>query len=209
VAHTTAPITVCIGTYGDRTHWSTLAHERAMPSVDRQTIRPANLLWSHGPDLHTARNTAAEAARSDWLCFLDADDELDPFYLEAMTAATAKLASGDHLLQPATLGIHPDGHEDPEATLIPPKPLLDGNYLVIGTLLRRAQFQRVGGFWNWPIYEDWDLWLRCRRDGATILPVADAIYRVHVNTNGRNSNDRATQLATYHRIRAQHSSHAP
>jgi glycosyltransferase involved in cell wall biosynthesis len=199
-----APITVCIGTFGDEQVWSALAHDRAMVSVDRQTLRPDNLIWSHGPDLHSARNDAASRARTEWLCFLDADDELDPHYLEAMTQAITELDMADWLLQPATLGVHPDGHEDADAVLIPPKPLLDGNFLVIGTLVRRAQFERLGGFCDFPLYEDWDLWLRCFLDGASVHQVPGAIYRVHVNATGRNSADRALQVRIYQQIRNRH-----
>jgi glycosyltransferase involved in cell wall biosynthesis len=199
-----APITVCIGTFGDQQIWSALAHDRAMASVDRQTLPPAALQWCHGENLHDARNAAAARATSEWLCFLDADDELDPAYLEAMASAIADFDGMDMLLQPATLGVHPDGHEDPFPVVIPTKPLLDGNYLVIGTLVRREQFCRVGGFCDFPLYEDWDLWLRCWLDGATVLAVPSAIYRVHVNENGRNSAVRAIQMRAYHQVRNQY-----
>lgn len=204
-----APITVCIGTYGDYATWSDMVDRRAMPSVERQTLPAAAIRWVHGATLHEARNVAAETARpahsrSEWICFLDADDELDEHYLEAMTEAIAKLEDGAWLLQPATLGVHPDGHEDPHPVVIPAKPLLDGNFLVIGTLLRQEQFHRLGGFGNWPIYEDWDLWIRCWRDGAATRPVPEAIYRVHVNSSGRNSAGRSAQVRTYNEIRRQY-----
>jgi GT2 family glycosyltransferase len=198
-----APITVCIGTFGDRARWSALAHDRAMISVDHQSLGPENLVWCHADTLDNARNHAAGAAKSEWLCFLDADDELDPGYLAAMTGAVQN-EPADALIQPATLGVHLDGHEDAAPVLIPAKPLLDGNYLIIGTLVRREQFQRVGGFRAWPLYEDWDLWIRCWLDGATIRTAPSAIYRVHVNPAGRNSADRATALRTYHQIRSQY-----
>lgn len=202
-----ADIAVCVGTFGDPDHWTHMVAHTAAPSVHRQTLPPAAFEWVHGPNLHEARNLAAEAAVANphvnWLCFLDADDELDDTYLEAMHTATTGLA-GDWLLQPATLGVHPDGHEDPYPVVIPPKPLLDGNFMVIGTVVRADQFQRVGGFHEWPIYEDWDLWIRCTRDGARHRPVADAIYRVHVNPNSRNNGQRDLQIRTYNQIRNHH-----
>lgn len=165
--------------------------------------------WVHGSTLHEARNQAALTAalprnRPRWLCFLDADDELDEHFIEAMSDAASSLDDGDWLLQPATLGVHPDGHEDPHPVVIPAKSLLDGNYLVIATVLPFAQFLRVGEFREWPMYEDWDLWLRCWKDGAQIRSVPEAIYRVHVNPVGRNSADRASQIRTYHQIRSQY-----
>ncbi len=43
--------------------------------------------------------------------------------------------------------------------------------------------------------------IRCFQDGAISVPVPDAVYRVHVNANGRNLPDRATQVRVYNQIR--------
>jgi hypothetical protein len=204
-------IGVCIGTYGDYRRWADILNARAWPSVARQTARPAFTRWVHGKTLHDARNHAAadfdrrrRSKPGDWLVFLDADDELDPRYLEAIHDAATDLDGADWLLQPATIGVYPDGTEDAAPVVIPPKPLLDGNYLVIGTAVRSAQFHRVGGFADWPYCEDWDLWIRCWLDGAQSKPVPDAIYRVHVNPTSRNNCDRATQVRVYNQIRSQY-----
>lgn len=203
-----ANIAVCVGTFGDRSQWEPLVHQRALASVDRQTMQPCRFAHHHANSLHDARNSAARGserhlvADAEWLCFLDADDELDDGYIAAMHTAARDL-EGDWLLQPATLGVHPDGREEPPA-LIPPKHLLDGNYLVISTLIRRNQFDRLGGFADWPIYEDWDLWLRAWLDGAQTMPVPDAVLRIHVNPNGRNMASRALQTKVYNEIRSRY-----
>jgi GT2 family glycosyltransferase len=201
-----ADIAVCIGTYGDHQRWSQMVQSRALPSVERQTMAPADIVWVHAPTLREARNNAAEDTDAEWLCFLDADDELDPRYIEVMSHVSTHL-DGDWLLQPATRGVYPDGREDPQSVVIPARPLLEGNYMVIGTLVRASQFQRLGGFANWPYAEDWDLWIRCWRDGAKMRAVPDAIYRVLVNGTGRNSCDRALQIRTYNAIRDQYLRH--
>jgi GT2 family glycosyltransferase len=194
-------IAVCVGTFGDTEPWESAARRWALPSVEAQRVPARRTTWCHGTDLQQARNTAAEdTPHAGWLCFLDADDELDPGYLEAMAAAADGL-EGDWLLQPATLGIYPDGREDHHPVVIPPKHLLDGNYLVISTLIRSEQFTRIGGFGDWPIYEDWDLWIRAVIDGARIRVVPEAVLRVHVNPTGRNNGDRNTQLRVYQQIR--------
>lgn len=203
----TASIAVCVATYGDYRHWAPLA-TRAMRSADCQTVRPAYVRWVHSLSLHTARNQAAHEAASlraqaDWLCFLDADDELDDRYIETMWDTVRDL-SEPALVQPATLGVYANGREDPEPVLIPPKPLLDGNFMVIGTLVRYDQFHRVGGFQDFPCYEDWDLWIRCSRDGAKLLSCPEAIYRVHVSDVSRNNCGRDQQVATYNQIRSQY-----
>lgn len=201
---TPAPITVCIGTYGNRQVWSDLVHRRALPSVDRQTMPPHNTIWLHGPTLHEARNGAAAEAKSDWLCFLDADDELDPRYLEAMTAAIGQLDDGDWLLQPATLGFYPDGNRDAQPALIPTRPLTESNYLVVSTLIRRDQFNRIGGFADLPVLEDWELWLRATDDGVNVKAVPDAILRIHYNPKGRNQGNMATYATVAGQLRSRY-----
>lgn len=196
-------ISVVIGTFGDRDKWGALAERRAAVSATRQSRPAEGVYHCHGDTLHEARNQAAEWAAGEWLAFLDADDELDVGYVEAMAAATEQAGPGDWLLQPATLGVV-DGHDDPFPVVIPPKPLIEGNYLIIGTLIRRDQFLRLGGFREWPIYEDWDLMLRAWLDGAEVLTVPEAIYRVHVTPGSRNQADRAVQLQVYGAIRQQH-----
>lgn len=172
-------VAVIIATFGDRNIWDKLA-VRAKASAAVQTHPADHVLRLHGPTLAQARNMAVQhiGDEVEWLVFLDADDTLDPRYIEAMLAGT-----GD-LRQPATLGVT-DGVEDPHPVMIPTKPLSEGNYLVIGTMVRREQFLAVGGFQEWPAWEDWDLWWRCVDDGAVVGQVPDAIYRVTVH-QGRN-----------------------
>lgn len=197
----TPTISVCVGTFGSP-YWRQLASTRAIASVQNQTTQPHEILHNHAETLQEARNGAAAQATGEWLCFLDADDELDEHYIAAMSVAANR--KGPALLQPATLGVYPGGRTDTEPTLIPPKPLLDGNFMVIGTLIRRDQFLDIGGFGTWPVFEDWDLWIRAWRAGAALIAAPRAIYRVHVNPEGRNSGDRDTQLRVYSQIRRLH-----
>lgn len=210
---THANIAVCIATYGDRAKWDPLA-KRAMASVDRQTMRPCWYSHVHHRTLHEARNLAAaepyapdwhrkSVGGAEWLCFLDADDELDPHFIQAMHTATQNL-TGDWLLQPATRGVYEDGSEDAQAVLIPPKRLIEGNFLVVSTLIRADQFHRIEGFADLPAYEDWDLWLRATADGARVKTVPTAILRVHVNPSGRNSPPPGLHAETVGRIRRRH-----
>jgi GT2 family glycosyltransferase len=193
-------ISVVIATYGDR-QWIDLALERALHSVLRQSLPARDVHIVHGTQLHEARNEGARRAQGGWLCFLDADDELDHGYLAAMTEATPR--TGLILLQPATLGIT-DGRQDPQPVVIPSKRLIDGNYMVIGTLIQAQLFSRVGGFHDWAYAEDWDLWLRAWLQGARSKPVPAAVYRVHVRPDGRNNCDRSLQVRTYREIRDTH-----
>lgn len=195
---------IVVSTFGDKQFWGGVAAARAIPSAEAQTVH-AEVIYSHAATLRQARNLGAAAAEGDQLIFLDADDELDQRYVEEM-ASFLDQAGDDHryLVQPATLGIREDGVEDAEPMLIPSKSLLEGNFMVIGTMLPRSLFQEVGGFNEWPMYEDWDLWIRCWRSGAVIAACERAIYRVHVRGASRNNQLRRLQVKTYNDIRRHH-----
>lgn len=178
-----ASVGVVIGTYGDMGEWVPFV-QRASASVDVQT-RPADVVkWEHSDTLQHARNHGAGSVDTDWLIFLDADDELDPEYIEQMLAVV-ETESGD-IIQPATLGVYVDGSEDDYSVVIPKRDLAQSNYLVIGSMCRAELFFAVGGFDEYPILEDWDLWQRMVLSGGRITQAPKAIYRVHVRAGSRN-----------------------
>lgn len=148
---------------------------RALPSALGQA---SEIVHTHAETLHEARNRGAEKATGEWLVMLDADDELAPGYVDAILAA-----SGD-LRAPAVSWV-----TDHSATA--PRTLADRNIetmnpCVIGTAIRRELFLDLGGFRDWPAYEDWCLYLRATRSGAVIEHVADAVYRAWVTPHSRN-----------------------
>lgn len=182
---------IVVATYGDWTVDDSRT-VRALESAYRQT-EEATVMYSYGDTLAIARNNGAAHLDVDWLIFLDADDELDEHYVEEMLKG-----EGD-IRQPSTLGIV-DGVPDEEPVLIPEKDLKRSNYIVIGAMCNRYIFERAGGFDEYPIFEDWSLWLAMVEEGATIGKCPKAIYKVHVNPNSRNQN-KELATATYNEIR--------
>ena len=140
-------VDVVIGTYGDREKWGSLA-DRAALSAEKQTVQPGMVWRIHRDTLSVARNAGAARSNADWLIFLDADDELDPYYVERMLEV-----QGD-IRQPSTLGVVA-GIEDDFPVLIPPHPdgFMVGNHLVIGSMLRRELFMKVRGFLELPVWK--------------------------------------------------------
>jgi glycosyltransferase involved in cell wall biosynthesis len=168
-------VSVVIPTFGDRRIWNPLAM-RAARSVINQTHSPDEVIRIHGKDLRDARNHGGIMATSDWILFVDADDEISPDYLEAMLNG-----SGD--LRYPMVYIQDRGVID----LYEGQPLIRGNYLPIGTLVRREMFMNTGGFPEYPALEDWAFWLRCEALGSKTKLVPGATYYAHRNPNGRNS----------------------
>lgn len=173
-------VRIVVGTYGPAP-WVKTA-ESAMLSAVEQTAR-CDVVHVHSDTLAKARNLGAAAPGSNWLVFLDGDDTLDQRYVERMLEAPQV-----DMRQPATLGVYPDGREDAEPVLIPPKPSIrQGNWFVIGTMVRRDLFLDAGGFGEEAAWEDWSAYSRMFGLGATWTSVPQAIYRVGVNDGSRNS----------------------
>lgn len=193
---------VVVGTFGDPAVWNPLAR-RAIDSVLAQTCKPDDWVHVHAQSLQEARNRGAELmADHRYLIFLDADDELHPNYVEAMTTAASRAMtrsdSRDFLFRPITQGVHEDGSiEDPQ--WIPVTDFRVRNCAVIGTMCPTDLFLKLGGFQDYPVLEDWALWRAMTAAGARLVDVEAAIYRIFIRTDSRNA-PAAIQGDTYRRI---------
>ncbi len=179
-------LSVLVATYGGD-EWQVLA-DRAVRSARAQ----AEVVAVHQPDgdIATARNAAAADATGDWLCFLDADDELHPNFVAAMRAThTATLRHNRRdatklLFNPAVSYVRRGRPARPiQWRRIP---LESGNWLIVATVVHRDVFEQAGGFRPWPHgLEDWDLWCRAEQQGCHVVPVRDAIYVAHRNDESK------------------------
>lgn len=176
-------VTIVVATFGDAS-WVELAEQRAIPSAEQFGVP---VIHSHGDTLADARNWGLGLVTSEWVVHLDADDELDAGYLDALDRGTADVRA------PAVSYIRNGrprfarmprvaGHDhDCVADC-----LADGNWLVVGSMARTSLLCEAGGWRDWPCYEDWDLWARCWQTGASFEAVPDAVYRAHVRPDSRN-----------------------
>ena len=145
-----------------------------------------------------ARAAAINASSSDLLALLDADDVFLTDHLELMTAAYAKtndgLASADTLRWIAGLAIS----ETPLSAMAPVPPpaqqldwLLVANHLSIASLFSRAGYESVGGFRSeFRGTEDWDLWIRMVRNGATVVRPSQPTLLYRLSEGNVSSEDR-------------------
>jgi glycosyltransferase involved in cell wall biosynthesis len=186
-------IGIVIATYGEG--WVTkhrALFERALQSALSQST-PVDVVWEHGPTLAEARNRGARHVKGDRLVFLDADDWLDTdFALRAVEA--------EDVLQPLSTYFIDSKFSSPPM-YIPPHPLglSDGNHLIVGCPVNREVFMDVGGFDEWPVYEDWALWLKIEEVGGTFGKTT-GIYNVAYRPDGRNSSPEGPK--TYDLIRS-------
>ncbi len=204
----TAPaVSIIVAAHGD-TAWRDIAWSRAYPSADRQTTPwdylPVEVLCEYDRDgtLAEVRNHGAAKARGRWLVFLDADDELENGYVEAMLRHILLLPVAWHetiLVAPAVRYITAN-RRVPQTAAIPNEGRWpDLNEAVIGTLVPRTLFLEVGGFRELSSLEDYDLWLRCVRAGAVLERAPEAVYRAHVSRQSRNADQ-----SIYRQLREEH-----
>jgi glycosyltransferase involved in cell wall biosynthesis len=194
-------VTVAVATFGDP-EWVDLAEHRAIPSALALGVPVVHV---HGDTLHDARNEALDRVRTQWVCHLDADDELTPGYFEAMATATADVRA------PAVSYVHQNGRAwKPRMPQVSghdhgcsAECLVDGNWLVVGAVAPAELLKAIGGWRDFTWSEDWDVWLRCHLAGATFEAVPAAVYRAHVRKDSRNrSASREERLAAHHAIAA-------
>lgn len=189
-------VTVAVATFGDES-WAGLALERAIPSVP-DGVRAIHV---HSDTLHGARNLALDCVSTEWIIFLDADDELGSFYVDRMDEVEADVriplvsyVTPQKAARPRFMRVAGHTHDcEPEC-------LDRGNYIVIGAAVRAQLIRDIGGWRDFDCYEDWDLWLRCFQARATFERTR-AVYRAHARPDSRNrGTDRAVKHATHQAI---------
>lgn len=149
-------------------------------------------LHAEADNIADARNMAVEERDPQgWICFVDGDDELEPGYLNAMTAAPDGEYLWPGLLTPSLRIVSERDRrrrrEPNPVDLTKSRDISTMNPCPIGTLIHRRMFDEVGGFWDERAWEDWSLFRRAWLLGATIVPVPDAVYRANISPTGRNS----------------------
>lgn len=153
--------------------------------------------------LSRVRNLAAARATTEWIVFLDADDWLEPTYLERAEERLAQPPDVDVLVPDMTLI---RGHQRPRIVRshVPPdwQELLARNTIVQTSVVRRSLVARLGGYDPDLDFEDWDFWTRALKAGGRFdrLPGAFVNRREH-GANKSKTCDEQTATAA---VRAKH-----
>lgn len=165
--------------------------DRAIASVEAQSL--ACIVEVEYDRLRTGaaatRNRALERVDTDWVAFLDSDDELHPNHLRACARNAALTGAG--LVYP---WFDTDGEDEIGMFGVPFDPILlrKRNYIPVTVLVRTELVRKVGGFRDHPDVngdpcEDWGLWLALLDAGAVFshLPQRTWIWHKGAGTRGR------------------------
>lgn len=130
--------------------------------------------------LPVARNTAISRLDTDYVCCLDADDELTPTYLERCIAVLEadpglSIAYGGQQNFEEDDAFHPHHAFDFRFHTI-------SNLLGVASVYRRQAWADVAGYSSMDSYEDWDFWIGCCERGHVPVHVPEAVFRYRVRT---------------------------
>lgn len=202
-------VTVCIPTIPPRAAML----QRAIVSVTDQTWPPEWIsvaLDTRGEGAAATRNRALETVKSEWVAFLDDDDQFLPHHLERLVAH-ADLTGAD-LVYPWYEGININLFAVPDVDgigMVHPKGRewdwrlekhlrTQGNFIPVTVLARTELIQRVGGFKGSddPTVDqtdDWRCWIAMLDAGATFAHLPEATWRWNGHP-GHTSGRRWTQF---------------
>ncbi len=135
-----------------------------------------------------ARNRGLALTRSPLVCFLDADDLVEPTHAEGLTRAIGAcdaVACGYRFVGAGGEDLGWEVHVSVEDAALPR--LLEFNALATGgVVFRRAAVERVRGYDGVCEHEDWDLLLRLAREGASwARPVREPLFRYRLGPASR------------------------
>jgi len=134
------------------------------------------------------RNLGISSARGRYVCCLDADDTIEPTYLEE-----AVYLLENHRYDIVSTGIRFFGARDGLIDVLKSPTLRDmmiGNHVTTCAVFRRALWEQTGGFFDTGkgsdhVAEDWDFWLRLAAGGARIRNTAgDNLFNYRIHPGG-------------------------
>jgi glycosyltransferase involved in cell wall biosynthesis len=134
-----------------------------------------------------ACNTGIHASTGDYFLRLDADDHLDPHYLER----TVTLLASHPTIGYVYTGHHRFGAYEQAVTAaaFDRKKLALRPYFVGTALMRRAAFDAAGGYSPDMVkaYEDWDLYLTMAERGWLGMALPEVLYHYRQHSGSRNA----------------------
>ena len=150
-----------------------------------------------------SRNAGAEYAKSEWLCFLDDDDQLFPEFLGAVSQLVEK-HPGVNAWVPNVQGERSRRCGAVLAADLQARNRVGG---CSGFMIKKSVFEAIGGFDpDFPSMQDWDLWIRLQRRGALHYSgVSGVVY--DSASQGKITHDLAAKYQGLRRLYLKHRSY--
>ena len=166
-------------------------------SVEVARRYPVRVIVQANRGVSAARNRGAAESSGQYIMFLDADDVLEPDYVEKCLRALS--AAPPHVAYAYT-GMRHFGAEEKvwDSRPFDARALLRGNFVHASALIRRDVFRESGGFdTRWRLgHEDHELWVRLLTLGyhGVLAPEPLLRYRRHVESRNTLTKKQTHQL---------------
>ena len=168
--------------------------EHTLSVLKRYEERGVSVLYMPHRGVSAAKNTGIEAARAPYVVVVDADDLLEPTFLER---TVPRLDEADDVGIVATYSrTFGKGRGVYRAPDYDPRRLLLGNVISgSGSLFRRRCWEEAGGY-ALDGLEDWHLWLSIVERGWRWVVVPETLYhfRVRRGTVSERARERRSEL---------------
>ncbi|WP_246780563.1 glycosyltransferase [Rhizobium sp. AQ_MP] len=149
------------------------------------------------------RNTGIALARGRYVCCLDADDTIEPTYLEK-----ALYFLEAHCYDIVSTGIRFSGQKSGTIDVLENpnlRDMTDGNHVTTCAVFRTTLWEKVGGFFDTGkgedhVAEDWDFWLRCVAAGARVRNITgEHLFNYMIHPHGSLSSTDVRSIAEQRR----------
>lgn len=152
----------------------TVAVVRSLKADRTKVVRQKNR------GLPSARNRGIDESRGKYICCLDADDMIDPTYLEkAVSLLECRPDIGFAYTWIRRFGLRTGVWENHPYSF---PELIHNNLANCSAVFRREAWKKSGGYWKEVSgYEDWEFWIRLGAHGypGARIPEALHLYRKH------------------------------
>lgn len=195
--------------------------EECFQSIREQTVKPKEIILIHDgcnePTTHIdattivysnnmgvvkARAEGVRFSRGELLLFVDGDDKLAPNYIEFMTRVMPKT----DIAYPDMFWWFTKGGESQyveAAYKLTAKNMLRSCKIPVTSMMHRQVFEKLGGFRPYPMYEDWDFWLRAMVEGYKFTKV-DTFLWYRQDPHSRNRQNKELRQEVYKKISSQY-----
>ncbi|MBP6716181.1 MAG: glycosyltransferase family 2 protein [Acidobacteria bacterium] len=157
---------------------------------------------ARGPS--ATRNAAAAIVNTEWVVFLDADDWLEPTFVERAEDWTDRHPDADVVTTDMT--VYRNSQNPFVVATGTPRSWLDltqRNVVLQTSLIRRSVVLAIAGYDSTlEPFEDWDFWIRALKSGYTITRLPGA--HVHRREHGANLSKNCDEALATRRVLDRH-----
>lgn len=176
--------------------------QHILKNLDREKVR---VIHQENMGLAGARNTGIEHGRGEYVLPLDADDRIEPEYLEkAVQILDSMPKVGIVYCRAQLFGAVETEWQLPDYSL---QEMLKENLIFCSALFRRSDWKSVGGYDTGMVYgwEDYEFWLSLIERGREVYRLPDILfcYRVASDSMVR-SKEKWQKIAMFKRIYQRH-----